>query len=230
MFYVTGDVHGDPNDLIKRTEHLSEDDTLIILGDFGFIWSNDITKNQYILKELRESIKCKVAFVDGNHENHPMIAKMETPAPYYGGTAGILPYDFVHLLRGEVYDFDGQKVLTIGGADSIDRSWRIEGYTWWAEEAITRKETDYAIQNAKDHKDLIVLSHDAPADLLPILSLFSRVNCEDDVESGQSKFNLNKILYSDLDIKKWNFGHWHIDKTFSEGFFECFYTGIKELK
>ena len=41
MFYITGDVHGDPQDLIKRTQHLSEEDTLIILGDFGFVSCHD---------------------------------------------------------------------------------------------------------------------------------------------------------------------------------------------
>ena len=39
MVYITGDVHGDL-DFFKdaRLKKLTEDDTLIICGDFGFLW------------------------------------------------------------------------------------------------------------------------------------------------------------------------------------------------
>ena len=52
MVFVTGDTHGDPNRLSKNgLKNLKAGDTLIVCGDFGFIW--DKSKNeQKILKAL----------------------------------------------------------------------------------------------------------------------------------------------------------------------------------
>ena len=39
MVYVTGDTHGDPERLSKSAlKCLNEGNTLIVCGDFGFIW------------------------------------------------------------------------------------------------------------------------------------------------------------------------------------------------
>ena len=42
-----------------------------------------------------------------------------------------------HLKRGRTYNIDGKKILTIGGADSVDKFRRQEGLNWWKEETIT---------------------------------------------------------------------------------------------
>ena len=52
MVYVTGDTHGDPNRLSKNNlKSLNEGDTLIVCGDFGFIWDRSKAE-QKVLKEL----------------------------------------------------------------------------------------------------------------------------------------------------------------------------------
>ena len=39
MVFITGDTHGDPNRLSKNNlKSLNEGDTLIVCGDFDFIW------------------------------------------------------------------------------------------------------------------------------------------------------------------------------------------------
>ena len=39
MVFITGDTHGDPGRLSKSAlKDLSAGDTLIVCGDFGFIW------------------------------------------------------------------------------------------------------------------------------------------------------------------------------------------------
>ena len=42
-----------------------------------------------------------------------------------------------HLKRGRCYNIQGKNILTIGGADSVDKFRRTEGLSWWKEEAIT---------------------------------------------------------------------------------------------
>ena len=66
MLYITGDTHGDFKALDKRLQGrgLTEDDVLLITGDFGFGWSRT-------MKELWRSFRRSptVVFCDGNHEN-----------------------------------------------------------------------------------------------------------------------------------------------------------------
>jgi len=49
-----------------------------------------------------------------------------------------------HLKRGEVFLFDGMKILTFGGAASTDKYLRKEGSTWWSRE----------IPNSEDYRNL----------------------------------------------------------------------------
>ena len=60
--YLTGDMHADLDN--GRREYLQElkpSDILIVLGDFGYTW------NQEILKKY--SVPCITLVVDGNHDN-----------------------------------------------------------------------------------------------------------------------------------------------------------------
>ena len=74
MIYVTGDTHGDIT-RFKSSEmkKLSRGDTLIIAGDFGFIW-NDSKQEKAALKRLAEK-NFRIAFVDGCHENYDLLEK-----------------------------------------------------------------------------------------------------------------------------------------------------------
>lgn len=67
----------------------------------------------------------------------------------FGGKVQVVPgYEHVvHLMRGEVYDIpiDGDETvhcLVMGGAESIDKMWRVEGVSWWAAEMPS--EAEYA--------------------------------------------------------------------------------------
>ena len=51
MLYVTGDLHGEFSKLEKL--RLNEDDTLIVCGDFGFIWSGNKGEDK-IIKKIKE--------------------------------------------------------------------------------------------------------------------------------------------------------------------------------
>ena len=62
MIYVTGDTHGDRERLSRRKlRHLKEGDTLIICGDFGFMW-NDSRREQRFLRSLGKR-KYNICFI-----------------------------------------------------------------------------------------------------------------------------------------------------------------------
>ncbi len=92
MVFVTGDVHGDFGRFSSGpARKLQKGDTLIVCGDFGFIWDGD-KEEQKILKKLGEK-KFNICFIDGTHENFKILNSMEV-SEWNGGK--------VHYLGGKL--------------------------------------------------------------------------------------------------------------------------------
>ena len=86
MIYITGDTHGDIEIFNeRRLGHLKKGDTLIVTGDFGFIWDNS-KKEIKNLKKL-EKKKFDILFVEGAHENFELLKGYEEALP---GAANII--------------------------------------------------------------------------------------------------------------------------------------------
>ena len=224
-YFITGDVHGEIGDLAFAARVLDKEDTLIVLGDFGFIWRLDTQDVMEELSEVAKKCPCQIAFVDGNHENFNKIKELEEIVEWNGGKVGKLPFGILHLLRGEIYNLNNEKVGVIGGADSVDKWGRTEDISWWSAETVTAADAEKLIENAKDVKDLIILSHDAPSILVNQLKMLNGINGM--TEFSSSQMNLQKV-YDNVSFKKWCFGHWHVDKELDERF-ECFYHNIDEI-
>ena len=226
-FYCTGDKHGEIEDLVYAARVLDIEDTLIVLGDFGFIWRLDADEVMKELKAIAERCPCQIAFLDGNHENFIEIARLEKKAFWNEGKVGILPHGIIHLLRGEIYNIEGRIIGVCGGANSIDLWHRKEGISWWREEEITDNDINNFIAAAsKDNNKIdIILSHDAPASMMPTVKLYSGIN-NGDISNSQKQLEKIKQL---VKFKKWYFGHWHIDKVITNEF-ECLYRGIKNVE
>lgn len=224
---LTGDTHADISRILFINDsEMTKDDIVIILGDFGVIWKENDSMTQEVLQMLGEK-KFTTAFLDGNHENFIEIARLEKKAFWNGGKVGILPYGIIHLLRGEIYNIEGRIIGVCGGANSIDLWHRKEGISWWREEEITDNDINNFIAAAGKYNNKIdiVLSHDAPASIIPIVKLYSGVN---DGNISNSQKQLEKINQL-VKFKKWYFGHWHIDKAITNEF-ECLYRGIKNVE
>ena len=73
MIYVTGDVHADLGRFKgKAAKKLKKGDTLIVCGDFGFVWDGS-KKEQRVLKWLGRR-RYSVLFVEGTHDNLDLLA------------------------------------------------------------------------------------------------------------------------------------------------------------
>ena len=133
MVYITGDTHGDMNRFGGSVaKKLGRGDTLIICGDFGFIWSGgkDEATN---LKKLSEK-KYNICFIDGTHENFKLLNSAEV-SEWNGGKVHHLGGNLYHLMRGQVYTIEGKKYFTMGGGESPDIDIRIDNNTWFKEES-----------------------------------------------------------------------------------------------
>ena len=127
MIYVTGDTHGDKRRFTSRAAaHRGRGDTLIVLGDFGFIW--DGSKAEKKLLTWLGKRKYKILFLDGKYENYDLLAQYPV-SEAFGGQVQQISGNLYHLLRGEVYTIDGQTVFAFGGGDSAEKAMRMEHHT-----------------------------------------------------------------------------------------------------
>ena len=152
-FIITGDTHGtlDSEKVIKFfTEHedeYSEDDYLIILGDVG-VCGFSPTVEKETRKILRE-LPVTVLFIDGNHEHHQRLNEYPVDQ-WMGGKVHFIEPGIIHLMRGQVYDIEGTRFFTFGGAYSVDRYARTEGVDWFPEEIPSREEYEEGLDNLEN--------------------------------------------------------------------------------
>ncbi len=226
--YLKGDLHGDVVKLVNLSAFsgLTKEDTLIILGDFGVIWK-DKEETRKMLEFIGEELDFKLAFIDGNHENFKLIKEMETLGFWNDGCVGILPGGVLHLLRGEIYNINGKRVGVCGGANSVDKKWRVENESWWAEEEITDNDIKVFETNLGTNKKLdFMLSHTCPASMVALVGLYSSANGRA-VKPHKSEEQLEKINQM-ANINKWYFGHWHIDLPFDDKYM-CLYERVEHI-
>jgi hypothetical protein len=211
MLYVTGDTHGDykrfSNPKLKK---LKKGDTLIICGDFGFIWNNS-REEQRILKKLGKK-KYNICFIDGTHENFELLDKYEV-SEWRGGKVKRISGNLYYLCRGQLYEIDGLNVFAMGGGESPDFDIRMENNTWSRAEIPTKKELLEAarvIDKSGGSIDIVV-THEPPLKIKGFLQL--KENRE-----GLRVTGLNTFFEELADFcrfKRWFFGSLHEDKFIS---------------
>ena len=96
MVYVTGDMHGDLRHL--KGAKLKKGDTLIVCGDFGFVWYGDKRDTAALAALSRK--KYTILFVDGVHENYDLLATYPL-SEVYGAPAWQIPCMYAQCSRGE---------------------------------------------------------------------------------------------------------------------------------
>lgn len=210
MVYVTGDLHGDLERFkTPQMKKLKKGDTLIVCGDFGFIWTGGKTE-QKILKKL-SSKKYNLCFVDGTHENFKLLNNNEVSV-WNGGKVHHLGGNLYHLMRGQVFEIEGLLVFTMGGGESPDMEIRQGNNTWFKEESPNQQELLEGAENIDKHgnKVDVVISHEPAAKIKEFLRLKN-------AERGKVTL-LNTYLQelaNSCEYSKWYFGSLHMDKHIS---------------
>jgi len=210
MVYVTGDTHGDYGCFKQpRLKKLKKGDTLIICGDFGFIWK-DTKEERKILKKLGKK-KYNICFIDGTHENFELLYKYKI-SEWNGGKVRNISGNLYHLMRGQIYRIDGQTIFTMGGGESPDIDMRFENNTWSRHETPNRDELLEGAENIEkaDCKLDIIITHEPPLKIKGFLKL---------KEKGPEKVTGLNQYFEELsgacEFKHWYFGSMHLDKYIS---------------
>lgn len=249
--FITGDIHGDPcrfstSDFpIQKDFKEDEENYVIILGDFGLVWTNPPSaKERHWLDWLNDK-PFTTLFCDGNHENFELLSEYPIEE-WKGGRVQRIRPNVIHLMRGEVYTIQGLSFFSFGGASSHDISdgilsfenwiveaqklryqgkymYRIKGWDWWEEELPSAEEMHNGMKNLANHDFKVdyIITHSPSTSEQVLISggAFTDTDC---------LTNYLDEVKSKTKYKKHFFGHLHKDKCINEKD-RCIYQDIIQV-
>ncbi len=198
MIWITGDKHGEIEEFQTAPyKKIKKRDTVIVCGDFGFIWENSKEEKKH-LRWLSKR-KYTIAFVEGNHENlqqlmtYPMV-------DFAGAKARQIAPNIYYLVRSQVYTIEGKTFLAFGGGANPPH---IQDF----HSRPSPEEERQAMENVRLHGGRVdvIISHEPP---------FSIRSCMETGladSSGYIHDVLERIRRS-CSFSHWFFGKYHIDK------------------
>ena len=224
MIYVTGDMHGDLERLYdKEFRKLKKGDTLIVCGDFGYIFDGSPIEKKVI--DFLSTRRFYVTFVEGTHDNLNRInACRETV--WRGGRVNRIKGNLLHLKRGQVFKIEGKTFFTFGGGESVDKDMRVSSGLWWRDEEPSPDEMAQGVAalNEVNRKVDYIITHEPPS--LVKSAVLLRRGHNDRV----NKLNgyLEEIGRS-CDFKHWYFGSLHEDKVITE-YHTCVFRKLVKIE
>ena len=214
MVYYTGDIHGNPRQIAQfcRIFDLTEEDTLILLGDVGANYFLDWRDKD--VKERLNRAKPTILCIHGNHEVRPQNIPSYHTKSWCGGAVWY-EKEYPNLLfarDGEIYTMEGIRHLAIGGAYSVDKYYRLEkGMVWWPGEQPSpeiRKQVEESLDQCGWTVDTVI-SHTCPYRYEPREAFLPSID-QSTVDDSTERW-LDGIEQR-LSYKHWYCGHWHINK------------------
>lgn len=247
--FITGDCHGRVVDRIENIiaaypEVDPKEMMIIIAGDAGInFWLNKTDKRNK--KDINE-YGCLVYCVRGNHEERPEnIVTYHTV--YDDNVCGDVYIEDEYpnirfFMDGGEYYINGHRVLTIGGAYSIDKWYRLnrcgvfsiddENYKnakktgWFPDEMLYPGEMmEIFHRSAGRHYDFVI-SHTAPIGWEP-QDLFLGFVKQDEVDKSMESFL--EDLKNNISYGVWIFGHYHANRI-EKPYVEQYYTYFEDME
>lgn len=150
---LAGDWHGNKiwaERVIRHAERMGVD-TILQLGDFGY-WSDEPITRRYLttIDDMLGQRGMRLFWIDGNHEDHSRTAEWHDPARHA---------NVRYLGRGFRWNWWGLTWMSVGGAMSVDKRYRVEGESWWPQEVLSDDDVEHASRAGDVH---VIVSHDCP--------------------------------------------------------------------
>lgn len=212
--YMTGDTHGQFERVIAfcARREVEPENTFVILGDAGLNYYND--RRDRKKKDQLAQVPITFFCLHGNHEMRPSEALGYELAEYHGGKVWMQPAypNILFAIDGEVYDFNGNSCIVIGGAYSVDKYYRLaRGWSWFPDEQPSEeiKAKVERVLAERNWKIDIVLSHTGPLKYEPT-EVFLPMIDQSTVDKSTEVW-LEQIE-AKLDYERWYFAHYHTEK------------------
>lgn len=222
IFLIMGDIHGDASlveqlyeKAIKIYSPREYNLTFILLGDVGANYYGNI--KDMIFKYKLSLLPVNFLCLRGNHEQRPSILMKQDPdkwkviSKYNGYFYVEKEYPNILYFKDDVgvYNINGRSVLTIPGAYSIDKEFRLKnGWKWFPEEQLSADEMLAAKTICKNNgmKFDLILSHTCPYNWRPTDLFLSCIN-QETVDNSMELF-LQEVA-NNISFKAWCWGHFH---------------------
>ena len=238
---------------------MTKDDYVVILGDFGGVWqtsfeSFDEHKEEKAGLDWLDKKPFTTLFVPGNHENYSRLTGMRyedilssflfknmsdsekerfrggyPQKRWHGGTVREIRPSVLMLEPG-VFEIDGKKCFTYGGAQSHDIAggvlnptdysedefaeaekgcFRILGLSWWEEEQPDPDAEKAALDALSSFDNMVdfVFTHTPPASVQAALGFSGRTRIDRFLEK----------IKQDVSYGHWFSGHLHVNTTMPGG-------------
>lgn len=201
---VCGDWHGNTLYALDAVDYLADRGVkeIIHLGDFAYNF--DHKKYLDPLNDLLEENGQRLFWVDGNHENQ---IKLHTYKFAPDQTRRITSR-ITHLPRGFRWEWNGVKMLGLGGAFSIDKRHRTPGVSWWPEEEINWDEAERVIAGGQAD---IMFTHDCPSGVeIPDLRRNPMNLPVHVLNQANNHRNLLRQIVDEVKPGKLYHGHYHV--------------------
>ena len=228
---MCGDIHGswkpvrDLYEIMFKTQPLTEDDVLILLGDFGANYFFNHRDTEY--KEELKKYKITYFIIRGNHEERPSICMENYPEAWhmeeFWGNQVYVENDYPYIkyaldipAKYEIPIVHGNfiKTLVLPGAYSVDKYRRlINNWSWFPQEQCNKEEMAAGTILAQSDNWDLVLSHTCPVIYEPT-DLFLSVVDQSTVDKTTERW-LGNIEYN-LNYNLWCWGHYHANRIYPQ--------------
>lgn len=152
MIYMLGDIHGEWDVLNRLAKKINSDDIIIQVGDFGIYPARLMSLKQ----KFTDGFPCKLLIIDGNHEHFGIINEWSK------NELTEFHSNFFYVPRGYIMEIQGQLFGFLGGAESIDKAWRVHGENWFAEERVQSNDIETLQQNLNGRQLDVLVTHSPP--------------------------------------------------------------------
>lgn len=224
---ISGDLHGSVQRGVQilGAAYREKCSYTLVLGDFGY-WEHEGegVKDLDSLDKMAKRNNTILAFLDGNHDNHPLLwAKYcQEDSPRDENGFFIIRPNVRYIPRGHSWIWGQRKFIALGGAHSMDKDWRIAretettidpygrrikprgvGTLWWETETITDEQLTLALEAGSAD---VTLTHDAPE------GVFIPERKEGSPEDYQNRLKVLELIKNAKPQLHFH-GHFHIRKT-----------------
>ena len=218
--YLLGDIHGNIMPIYKLNKvNLCTSDIVIFLGDVGLNYY--LNERDFYTKRELSNFPCKFYCLRGNHEERPsnlssMKTVIEAGGPMYQEEK--FPNIYYFSDTPEEYHIGGYNILTLPGAYSVDKQYRLANHwKWFPQEQISKQEWENFLPFAQKQYD-VILSHTCPYCWEPrdlFLNGIDQSQVDDTMEKWFQEFEYNHIY------KFWFWGHFHKTRVYPEHYSTC---------
>ena len=187
---VIGDIHGD---FVTYSSIIQEVDDSIQVGDFGVGFG----------KPYPDGVGHRHRFIRGNHDDRKVCRQIP---------------NWINDGHVETGTFGNR--MFIGGAWSIDWSYRTPGHDWWDDEELNQREWEELMLVYEKAKPAVMITHDLPHIIREQVLFMNPIN---GVHVSRTNFFLSEMLRMH-EPKLWFHGHHHTSYVKKVG--ECQYIGL----